>query len=46
MRLANNTTTWVAELADQFNAQQTGEWYVGIWHQEMSREPLANGVWR
>ncbi len=33
---ANNTTTWAAELADQFNAQQTGEWYVGIWHQEMS----------
>lgn len=32
----NNTTTWAAELADQFNAQQTGEWYVGVWHQEMS----------
>lgn len=33
---ANNTTTWAAEVADQFNAQQTGDWYVGVWHQEMN----------
>ncbi|WP_295893495.1 lytic polysaccharide monooxygenase [uncultured Vibrio sp.] len=33
---ANNTQTWAAEIADQFNAQQTGDWYVGIWHQEMN----------
>ncbi|HCG7050324.1 TPA: lytic polysaccharide monooxygenase [Vibrio parahaemolyticus] len=33
---ANNTATWAAEIADQFNAQQTGDWYVGIWHQEMN----------
>jgi len=32
----NNTTTWAAEIADQFNSQQTGDWYVGIWHQEMN----------
>mgnify|MGYP000067744231 CR=1 FL=1 len=32
----NNTITWAAELADQFNSQQTGDWYVGIWHQAMS----------
>ena len=32
---ANNTTTWAAELADQFNSQQTGDWYVGIWHEAM-----------
>ncbi|WP_038173425.1 lytic polysaccharide monooxygenase [Vibrio pacinii] len=32
---ANNTTTWAAEMADQFNSQQNGDWYVGIWHQEM-----------
>jgi chitin-binding protein len=33
---ATNTQTWPAEMADQFNAQQTGDWYVGIWHQEMN----------
>ncbi|MCV5976664.1 hypothetical protein OFO29_30370, partial [Escherichia coli] len=33
---ANNTATWAAEIADQFNAQQTSDWYVGIWHQEMN----------
>lgn len=33
---ATNTNTWAAELADQFNSQQTGDWYVGIWHQEMN----------
>ncbi len=33
---ANNTTTWAAEIADQFNSQQTGDWYVGIWHAEMN----------
>ncbi|WP_159737621.1 lytic polysaccharide monooxygenase [Vibrio atypicus] len=33
---ANNTANWSAELADQFNAQQTGDWYIGIWHQEMN----------
>ena len=32
---ANNTTTWPAELADQFNSQQTGDWYIGIWHEAM-----------
>lgn len=33
---ANNTATWAGEIADQFNSQQTGDWYVGIWHQAMS----------
>lgn len=32
---ATNTTTWAAEIADMFNSQQTGDWYVGFWHQEM-----------
>lgn len=32
---ANNTTTWSAEIADQFNSQQTGDWYVGIWSDSM-----------
>lgn len=32
----SNTTTWAAEIADQFNAQQSGDWYVGIWHKEMN----------
>ncbi|MBE4609394.1 lytic polysaccharide monooxygenase [Vibrio navarrensis] len=33
---ANNTSTWAAELAGQFNAQQHKDWYIGIWHQEMN----------
>ncbi|MDF2155844.1 lytic polysaccharide monooxygenase [Vibrio sp. CAU 1672] len=31
-----NTSTWAAEIADQFNSRQTGEWYIGIWHQDMN----------
>ncbi|MGD8110730.1 lytic polysaccharide monooxygenase [Vibrio sp. TRT 17S01] len=33
---ANNTSTWSAELAGQFNDTKKGEWYIGIWHQEMN----------
>ncbi|MBC3617171.1 lytic polysaccharide monooxygenase [Vibrio metschnikovii] len=33
---ANNTHTWPVELAGQFNQQQAGHWYIGIWHQEMN----------
>ncbi|ELE1905143.1 lytic polysaccharide monooxygenase [Vibrio vulnificus] len=33
---ANNTGTWAAELAGQFNGQQHKDWYIGIWHQEMN----------
>ncbi|PMJ99550.1 lytic polysaccharide monooxygenase [Vibrio sp. 10N.261.55.A7] len=40
---ANNTQTWAAEIADQFNAQQTGDWYVGIWHQEMNHYMFDTG---
>ncbi|KLN63891.1 MULTISPECIES: lytic polysaccharide monooxygenase [Vibrio] len=43
---ANNTTTWAAEIADQFNSQQTGDWYVGIWHQEMNHYMFdANNIY-
>ena len=31
---ANNTQTWAAEIAAQFN-QANSDWYIGIWHQEM-----------
>lgn len=47
---ANNTATWSAELAGQFNGQQNKDWYIGIWHQEMnhymfdSRNISANQV--
>ncbi|MEZ8099407.1 lytic polysaccharide monooxygenase [Vibrio bivalvicida] len=44
--IANNTTTWAAEIADQFNSQQTGDWYVGIWHQEMNHYMFdANNIY-
>lgn len=33
---ANNVGTWSTELAGQFNQQKNGEWYIGIWHQEMN----------
>ncbi|TQO83037.1 Spindolin [Vibrio cholerae] len=33
---ANNLETWPAELAGQFNQLKNGEWFIGIWHQEMN----------
>ncbi|WP_244291628.1 MULTISPECIES: lytic polysaccharide monooxygenase [Vibrio] len=33
---ANNTETWAAELAGQFNDQKKGEWFIGIWHEAMN----------
>ncbi|MBT2918407.1 lytic polysaccharide monooxygenase [Vibrio anguillarum] len=33
---ANNTATWPAEMAGQFNQVKKGEWFIGIWHQEMN----------
>lgn len=33
---ANNTQTWPAEVAGQFNDLKKGKWFVGIWHQEMN----------
>ncbi|MCW8333300.1 lytic polysaccharide monooxygenase [Vibrio paucivorans] len=33
---ANNTSTWAAELAGQFNDAQQGRWFVGFWHAEMN----------
>lgn len=33
---ANNTATWSAELAAQFNESKQGEWFIGIWHEEMN----------
>ncbi|MGY3571179.1 lytic polysaccharide monooxygenase [Vibrio paucivorans] len=33
---ANNTSTWAAELAGQFNDAQQGRWLVGFWHAEMN----------
>lgn len=32
---ANNSSTWAAELAGQFNQLTNGTWYIGIWHEEM-----------
>ena len=32
----NNTITWSAELAGQFNQLKNKEWFIGIWHQEMN----------
>ncbi|MDD9178395.1 MULTISPECIES: lytic polysaccharide monooxygenase [Aliivibrio] len=32
----NNTATWSAELAGQFNQLKNKEWFIGIWHQEMN----------
>ena len=31
-----NTKIWSAELAGQFNSQTSGNWFIGIWHDEMS----------
>lgn len=39
---ANNTATWSAELAGQFNGQQNKDWYIGIWHQEMNHYMFDN----
>jgi len=33
---ANNTSTWSAELASQFNDSKKGEWFIGIWHESMN----------
>ncbi|MGF1754812.1 lytic polysaccharide monooxygenase [Vibrio makurazakiensis] len=33
---ANNTSTWSAELAGQFNDLKKGEWFIGIWHEAMN----------
>jgi len=39
---ANNLQSWALEVADQFNAQQNGDWYVGIWHPEMKHYMFDN----
>ena len=31
-----NTKIWSAELAGQFNSLTSGNWFIGIWHDEMS----------
>lgn len=33
---SNNTSTWSAELAGQFNQLKGNTWFIGIWHQEMN----------
>lgn len=46
-----NQANWQTVLAAKFNAQQTGNWFVGIWHEEMnhymfdSNDLYANRVW-
>lgn len=32
---ANNSSTWAAELAGQFNQLQGNNWFIGIWSEEM-----------